>query len=92
MVDPNSTTNEKFVNAIVRYIDEKGNIQGAIVTIDKNGVVHVKPFSESEPCDCPTNPESEKKETAPTVSLVIDPLESLTKQIQKVLTELSTPQ
>lgn len=86
--------NNTLLDVVVRYKNGEGNEEKAIVTIDENGVVHVKPFSESEPCDCPTNLESEKKETeSASISPVTkDPLEQLAEQIQKVLTELSTSQ
>jgi len=80
MDDPNSTTNEKFVNAIVRYRDEEGKIQEAIVEIDKNGDLRVEPFSGSEPCDSPT-----------ILPVTKDPLEQLAEQIQVAINQLSPP-
>jgi hypothetical protein len=100
MVDPDSSTNGKydgvddgfnnFVNAIVRYIDEEGNRQEAIVTIGKNHVVHVKPFSGSKPCDSPTNP-AKIVESGTILQVTKDPLEQLAEQIQVAINQLSPP-
>jgi hypothetical protein len=81
--------NNTLLDVVVRYKNGEGNEEKAIVTIDENDVVHVKPFSEYEPCDCPTNPkETESVLISP---MTKDPLEQLAEQIQDAITQLSPP-
>jgi len=80
----------QILDVVIRYINEDGIEEKAILTIDENGDFLVKPYSDSTSTPSPASMiESEKKETIPAVSLVIDPVEKLVKQINDALTQLA---